>query len=164
MREIFPFKLSPLTVKIAAGNTEIIPVTTPQTGLTLFIQSFEIKVFCEQAKQDLITSLQVGKKVIYQSGKVKSTSTDFPYALPIPAVETRDENISGLPYTEISSTTGVGYPDNFTPENKRLFYPVSGEEFIYFKVKNQSAVYEHAIVLELSGLLISAISKEAANV
>lgn len=139
-------RFSPQQVWIAVGATENFDLVKVPAGQVFFLQKFDFHHLAEQGKQDLLVTLKQGSQIVYHSGKEQVIDPNYP-------PENRSASPSGWVYSEISSSTGMGYPDNFPIFDKNFPVAIDENQTLTCAVKNQSAVYDHALVIDFSGFL-----------
>jgi len=146
-----PFRRSKQIRNIPIGETIKVKMVKVFPGMNFILKEIIIDTFSEQADQDLVCLLKNGNSILTRLGKFQISNDpsdpDFP-------TESRPENTEGSFFSEISSSNGSGTPDNF--EFTACSYPslyLENTEII-FEVKNQSAVYNHPVILGISGFFI----------
>ena len=131
------------------GVTETILFWIVQKNFIFKLHKVEKKVFSAQAEQDLILRVVMGNSAISTSGKIMPSST-APSAPPTLVTEARIPATPGMPLDSISNATGLGIPDNYSPD-ERLFGIGFENDRITCQVTNQSDVINHPIRLKLYG-------------
>jgi len=150
-KEVAP---SPQIRTISPNSFINIPIYLVPSDMLVRINEYNWETFSQQADQDLIIRLFVGNDSVFRSGKIDTPETEPPFSSVLPVQETRIGPTPGIPLDTISSATGVGFPDNYPNilDVSIRFGMAYEKELIFFYVENQSAVFDHAIKLNLRGI------------
>lgn len=150
----FSFRISPQQRLVPSLDKFLLPIVLPGSAMILEIEEFSVLKFCEQAEQDINTAIRIGgQKIVWQSGLFTTTGADNISEQPKHTTETRAIAQVGIPYNVITSQANSGIPDNFSVNFIGLKFLVSGGEIVYFEIRNQSAIYSHAVRVSLGGIL-----------
>ncbi|BBM84435.1 hypothetical protein [Candidatus Uabimicrobium amorphum] len=144
---------SPQQVLIPAGEVLWIPVTKAEVGHTVVTKKITFRAFSAQAEQDCNIVLDVGDHYLFKSGKFadpnKSRGTFNSRFVKEDRTPGSSAVYSGGLLTQSSAASGVAtFPDNFITSER--YHAICKEnQDIYWKVLNQSAVYDHVLLLNV---------------
>ena len=141
----------------ATGGPVYIPILIVDQGYIFRLESIFFHHYSEQGRQDLRVQLFVGRKIVYESGRLTSTNPAPPFddvfIWEEPVAQTADY---GIPYSIVSRPVILGgtvISDNYAPAFVRTYALGFEKDAVYFSVQNQSQLYSHGIGVGLYGWL-----------
>jgi len=151
-KQVREVNLSPQVRKIPPSSNLYIPIVVVPRNTIFELTDYSWEYFTCQGAQDIIVRLFLGDDSVFQSGKVDSVATVPPFDDPVLVTETRTTGIVGVPPSTISSTSGIGFPDNYWVYESGNAGMAREQETVYFLVSNQSSVYNHGLRIYIRGI------------